>query len=415
MSDPLPARPCADIDPAPICWLWKPYLARGKLGVLDGDPGTGKSFVTVDLAARLSRGGPLPDGQPLARPNVTLLLNAEDDWADTVRPRAAAAGADLARVFVAGSPFCADPLPTFPDCMDGVRRLVVTHHVDLLVIDPMMAFFPPRACANSDQRIRQALAPLAGLAASTGCAVLLVRHLSKSAGTNAVYRGSGSIGILGSARTGLLLARHPDDPDLRVLAMTKTNLGPPAASLGFRLTAGAGEGGAALRWTGPVDLTADELCGAQAATASRRPRERAAAFLTAALAGGPRPVAELEALAAARGLCWKTVERARHTLGVITQQVRTQDAHGWLWRLPSLDADGDVLRSTSIRALLQLPKRIRALHELQREGDRMDASRPPRPVPGGRRPTGMRQAVTSRSDCLSFCPPVRLSPVPGNS
>ncbi len=375
MSDPLPARPCADIAPTPIQWLWKPFLARGKLSILDGDPGTGKSFVAVDLAARLSRGGPLPDGQMLARPNVTLLLNAEDDWADTVRPRAAAAGADLARVLVAGSPCCTDPPPTFPDCMDAVMRLVITHHVDLLVIDPMMAFFPPRSCANSDQRIRQALAPLAGLANSTGCAVLLVRHLSKSAGTNAVYRGSGSIGILGSARTGLLLARHPDDPELRVLAMTKTNLGPPAASLGFRLV--SGENGAALQWTGPVDLTADELCGAQTAQVSRRPRERAAEFLKDALANGPRPVTEVGKLAAEAGISWRTIERAKRIIGVVTEQVRAGEKPGWYWRLPSLDADGDALRCGTLRALIQLPKKIRALHELQREADAPDFARPP--------------------------------------
>lgn len=367
MSNPLPARPCADIAPTPIQWLWKPFLARGKLSILDGDPGTGKSFVAVDLAARLSRGGPLPDGQMLARPNVTLLLNAEDDWADTVRPRAAAAGADLARVLVAGSPCCTDPPPTFPDCMDAVMRLVITHHVDLLVIDPMMAFFPPRSCANSDQRIRQALAPLAGLANSTGCAVLLVRHLSKSAGTNAVYRGSGSIGILGSARTGLLLARHPDDPELRVLAMTKTNLGPPAASLGFRLV--SGENGAALQWTGPVDLTADELCGAQTAQVSRRPRERAAEFLKDALANGPRPVTELEKLAAERGLSWKTVERAKQGCGVVTEQVRKGSVSGWYWLLPSAASDSRVILASARRALLHRPKRASAMHDLQDDGD----------------------------------------------
>jgi hypothetical protein len=208
MSDPLPARTCASIDAGTVRWLWHPFLARGKLSVLDGDPGTGKSFLTVDLAARLSRGGPLPDGQPLDRPHTTLILNAEDDAADTVRPRAAAAGADLSRVVVAEC----DPLPQFPASGPALGRLVRERAADLLVIDPMMAFFPPEAWANSDQRIRRALAPLAGMAADTGCAVLLVRHLSKATGRNAVYRGSGSVGILGAARTGLLLGRHPDDP-----------------------------------------------------------------------------------------------------------------------------------------------------------------------------------------------------------
>ncbi len=378
MSAPLPARPCADIDPAPIRWLWEPYLARGKLSVLDGDPGTGKSFVTVDLAARLSRGGPLPDGRALDRPHTTLLLNAEDDPADTVRPRAAAAGADLSKVIVVGSPSGADPLPQLPDCVPALMRLVTEHYADLLVIDPMMAFLPPRAWANSDQRVRQALAPLAAVAADTGCAVLLVRHLNKSAGPNAVYRGSGSIGILGAARTGLLLARHPDDPELRVLAVTKTNLGPPGRSLGFRLA--TGEMGAAIQWTGPIDLTADELCSAQAVQASRRPRERATEFLRDALAAGPRAVSELEMMAAERGLSWKTVERGKHDTGVVAVQVRKGDAPGWYWRLPSSDEASDELRAASLRALLRLPGRLRALHDLQRDADR-DADERPTPAP----------------------------------
>ena len=336
MSAPLPAWACDEIAPAHIRWLWEPYLARGKLSVLDGDPGTGKSFVTVDLAARLSRGGPLPDGRPLDRPHTTLLLNAEDDPADTVRPRAGAAGADLSRVMIAGSPSGADPLPQLPDCVPALMRLITQHAADLLVIDPMMAFLPPRAWASSDQRVRQALAPLAGVAADTGCAVLLVRHLNKSAGPNAVYRGSGSMGILGAARTGLLLAPHPDDPDLRVLAMTKTNLGPPAPSLGFRLS--AGEAGATVQWAGPIDLTADELCGGQARQAARRPRERAADFLRDALANGPRPASELEKLAAAAGISWGTVRRAKEVLGVEVQQKREDDRPAWYWSLPGTPA-----------------------------------------------------------------------------
>ena len=97
------AYPFSRYRPRRVEWLWEPYLARGKLSILDGDPGVGKSLVTVDLAARLSRGGPLPDGTPAGRPHVTLFLNAEDSVADTVRPRAEAAGADLDKLlFVTG-------------------------------------------------------------------------------------------------------------------------------------------------------------------------------------------------------------------------------------------------------------------------------------------------------------------------
>src|SRR5881398_2781595 len=94
----LNAEPLSNVRPETVRWLWEPYLPRGKLALLDGDPGVGKSLLTIDLAARLSRGGPLPDGSPSGRPHLTLLLGAEDDAADTTRPRAEAAGADLGRV-----------------------------------------------------------------------------------------------------------------------------------------------------------------------------------------------------------------------------------------------------------------------------------------------------------------------------
>ncbi|MCI0702876.1 MAG: AAA family ATPase [Planctomycetia bacterium] len=328
---PLPARACSEIAPASIQWLWKPWLARGKLSILDGDPGTGKSFFTIDLAARISRAGPLPDGQLLERPLSTLLMSAEDDAADTIRPRAGAAGADLARVIVAASPGTSDPLPQFPDCIPELSRIIYEHGAELLVIDPMMSFFPPRVCTNSDQRVRQALGPLTALASETGCAILLVRHLSKTSGPSAVYRGSGSIGIVGAARTGLLLSRHPDDPDLRVLAMTKTNVGPLARSLGFRLS--TSETGPALQWVGRVDLTADELCGSSASQEiARRPRERAAEFLRLELANGPRAVVELEQLAAERGIGWRTIVRAKEELTIKSEQRHEGGLPVWYWR-----------------------------------------------------------------------------------
>lgn len=350
------SRPCAEIDATTVRWLWHPFLARGKLSVLDGDPGTGKSFLTVDLAARLSR-GVLPDGQPLGYPHTTLILNAEDDASDTIRPRASAAGADLSRVVVVGSPSGSDPVPQFPDCVPGIMRLIVLHSADLLVIDPMMAFFPPQASANNDQRIRQSLMPLAAVAHDTGCAVLLVRHLSKAAGRNAVYRGSGSVGILGTARTGLLLARHPDDPDLRVLAMTKTNLGPVAQSVGFRM-AGVGDA-ARIEWCGPVDLSADELCGAQMSGVAMRPRERAAAFLREALASGPRPVSELEKLAAERGLSINTLRRAKDELRVKSEQRREGDLSAWYWVLAAETGASEIPKPHSFSTLDAIARHIR--------------------------------------------------------
>lgn len=363
MSNPLPAKSCADIAPSEVQWLWKPYLARGRLAILDGEPNTGKSLVAIDLAARLSRGGPLPDGSLLAKPGTALILNAEDDLADTLRPRAAAAGADLSRVIVAD--FAASGPPQFPKCVEQLFDLICDRGADLLVIDPLSAFLPRGIRSDSD--VRRALAPLAGLAAETGCAVLIVRHLARSVGPNAVYRSTGSMGALGAALTGLLLARHPEEPDLRVLAVTKSYLGAPPAALGVRLA--STDTGPSLHWTGAVDLSADELCVSRSADAVRRPRERAAEFLRAALAGGPRPVAELEALAAERGLSWTTLKRAKEQLKLKSELVQVSEKEqAWRWFDPTQIAAKRKEELAELDQLRQLGKELRMRRREARDG-----------------------------------------------
>ena len=257
----LTSTPATDIAPATVRWLWESYIARGKLAILDGDPGTGKSFVALDLAARLSRGGPLPGGQVLDRPHTTLLLSAEDHAGDTIRPRLIAAGADLSRVhIVTALGMDLAPLPQFPADVPDLGQLIRFHSADLVVLDPLLPFFPREVWANHDQSVRRALTPLAVMASDTKCAVLCVRHLTKTGGSKAIYRGGASIGIVGAMRTALLLSPHPDDEKLIVLAATKTNVGVPGRSLGMRLVPHA-SGETVVSWGDALDLTANDLCG----------------------------------------------------------------------------------------------------------------------------------------------------------
>jgi hypothetical protein len=325
----LTFEPLSQLGPRSVRWLWGPVLPRGKLAVLDGDPNVGKSLVTIDLAARLSRGGPLPDGTPIDRPHVTLLLSAEDGSADTVRPRAEAAGADLDRLIVARA---ADGrVVRLPADLAELEELVRLCEADLVVIDPVMAFLPPEVAATSDQCVRQALTPLTELAERTDCAVLLVRHLRKSSEAKAIYRGLGSVGIVGACRTGLLAARHPADPELRVLAVTKSNLARPPAALGFRVRSD-GSGRGVVEWTGPADLTADGLL--RRPEAGLRPRDRATDWLRGELANGPRKAAELLTAAAAAGIPEKTLKRAKADLRAGSHQVHRGDERAWYWYDP---------------------------------------------------------------------------------
>jgi hypothetical protein len=333
---------CADITPAAVSWLWEPYLARGKLAVLDGDPGTGKSFVTIDLAARVTRGLPLPGSTTPGLPGTVLLLNAEDDARDTIRPRVAAAGGDPDRVRVLAAPGLGlERLPRFPDDAAALEGAVRESGAALVVIDPMMAFFPPEVSANSDQCVRAALTPLAGLAAATDACLLLVRHLRKSGGASAIYRGSGSIGIVGAVRTGLVVARHPDDSDLRVLTLCKTNIGPPGPSLGFRL--GRRESGQTfVDWTGVVDMTADDLFSASLPLrAGQRPRERACEWLRRFLADGPRRAPEVIAAAQAAGIPHRTLDRVKATAGVASEARHVAGKTEWWWSDPAAERTRD--------------------------------------------------------------------------
>src|SRR5262245_35345871 len=172
----LSAEPLSCVNPQPTRWLWEPYIPRGKLVLLDGDPGVGKSLISIDIAARLIRGDALPDGTPpgIPGPHTTLILNNEDGRKDTIRPRAEAAGADLACVHSVRAPAGADI--RFPRDIDALETLMLKRYPDLIVIDSFLSFMPDVA-SNSYQSIHGALGLLAEVAARNDCAFLLIRHL----------------------------------------------------------------------------------------------------------------------------------------------------------------------------------------------------------------------------------------------
>ncbi len=333
---------CFRVDRIPrrsIHWLWRPYLACGKLALLDGDPGAGKSLFTADLAARLTRGGRMPDGSWRRKKANVLFLNGEDGLDDTLRPRLDAAGANLARVFCLGGAQVGvhdGAELSFPTGGEALSRAVVAHEIQLVVIDPMSAFFRPEVTTNSDQVMRVALAPLAALAARSGATVLLVRQLTKHGGRKALYRGGGSIGIIGAIRTALFLGLS-GEPDRRVLAMTKTNIGPTAPALACRVTEEAGQ--PRLHWLGECAATADDLCRLPSPSTKPEPTTTDE-WLLAALADGPRPAAELQDKAKAAGYSKRTLKRAKKRLGVVVRRV-TQGGHSyWQWS-ESGAPDGD--------------------------------------------------------------------------
>jgi len=256
--------PLATVKPERITWLWKGHLPGGKLCTLDGDPSVSKSTLGVELAARISTGTPWPDGAPCDRGDV-LILSAEDGLSDTIRPRLDAAGGDPERVHALtavravtddGAP-CERP-PTLAD-IGPITAAIEQTAARLVIVDVLMAYLPGRVDSHKDQDVRAVLSRLSTMCEDTGAAMILLRHLNKSTAGSPLYRGGGSIGIVGAARAGWLVARDPDDEHTRVLACTKSNLAPEFPSLAYRLESAPGTDVARIVWTGESTHHAGDL------------------------------------------------------------------------------------------------------------------------------------------------------------
>lgn len=326
--------PASQLTPRSVQWLWPGRLALGKLAILDGDPGVGKSFLALDLCARLSAGRPFPDGSPGPGPAASLILNGEDGADDTIVPRLHALGADLDRVFVWRRDSDLMRRVSLSGDLGALREVLAHTRARLVVLDPVVAFLGAGVVWNSDASVRRALLPLADLVDRHGCAPLLVRHLNKRGGARALYRGGGSIGFLGVCRSGWLAAPDPGAPGRCVLAQLKNNLAPPQPSLAYRVESPAG-GPPVLNWLGPVAWTADALLGARGgAAAAAGPRDRAKEFLEDFLEGGPRLLTEIWPAAQRAGLTERTLRRARDELGVSSsRRFREGRVQSW-WLLP---------------------------------------------------------------------------------
>ncbi len=334
-SDPsIGLRPASQIVARPVSWLWPGRLPLGKLAIFDGDPGVGKSLVTLDLCARLSTGRPFPDGSLGPGPSNSIVLDGEDGDDDTVTPRLQALGADLARVFVLDRADLDGRPRSFPALSGILDQALARTGARLLVIDPIMAFLGPGIQGNSEQSLRQVLFRLMQLAAKYQCVILLVRHLNKREGSRALYRGGGSIGFAGVCRSGWLIALDPEHPERSVLAKLKNNLGAPQPSLAFTVV-DQGDAPAIPSWLGAVPWTADQLLARKGSAApSFRPRDRACDFLEDALKDGPRTVRELWPLAQAQGLTERTLQRAKQQLDIRTVRVRVDGRLTNYWLLP---------------------------------------------------------------------------------
>jgi hypothetical protein len=325
--------PLAKVTPTKMEFLWPGRMPVGKLIILEGDPGLGKTVMLCDLAARITRGDPMPDGAQTHRGSV-LWLSAEDDLADTIRPRHEAALADLSLISVFSAVRSNNPAqpPEFPIDADMLECAIRERAAVLVVIDPLVAFLGSETNSHRDQDVRRALAPLAAIAERTRAAIVLVRHLNKGSSSNPLYRGGGSIGIIAAARAGLLVARDPDDDTRRILAVTKFNVGLPAPSLGFCIR-GSPEGVAEVQWLGASAHTASSVLAVPQDGEERSAVDEARDWLADFLGSGARAANDVKKAARAVGISDKTLERAKRALSAVARKQSFSGA--WVWEMKS--------------------------------------------------------------------------------
>jgi putative DNA primase/helicase len=305
-----------------VDWAWPGYIALGKLSMLEGDPGDGKSTLTIDLAARWSTGRPLPDGTNGKGPWPVVMVSAEDDPEDTIVPRLRAAGANLSIVELVTHGARADlPFDLTVD-LPALKASVKRTGARIVVLDPLSAFLGERTDSHNDHSVRRALYPLKLMAAETEAAVVIVRHLNKSTGGKAIYRGGGSIGFSAAARAAYGVGPAPDDPDkTKIFICVKNNLARKPAAMRYALDF-AGEY-VTVSWLGPVDAQAEAvLDGVSGKAAGRDPqvvkrvRAEEQAFLFEVVKARPLAWKEIVTVGKDAGYSAGTLLRAREDLGL---------------------------------------------------------------------------------------------------
>ena len=294
----------SDVELTPVEWLWKPYLPFGKLSVLQGNPGEGKTYFAMHLAAACTNGKLLPNMERMEPFNV-IYQTAEDGLGNTVKPRLIEAGADLDRVLVIDD---SDVQLTLSD--ERIEKAIVENNARLVIIDPIQAYLGSDVDMNRANEVRPIFMRLGQVAQRTGCAILLIGHLNKAAGMQSLQRGLGSIDIAAAVRSVMFIGKLKHDPTMRILTHEKSSLAPPGASLAFSLGDESG-----FRWVGEYDITADEMLSGiepQRETKTQQAKD----LICALLAGGKQVLSEdIDKAALERGIPGRTVRDAKRELG----------------------------------------------------------------------------------------------------
>jgi len=325
----------AEVVEKPVEWFWKGRIPRGKLTVIDGDPGSGKSWLTSYLAARVTVGDPLPGEEDANRHPERVLLLSEDDEADTIKPRIRVMGGDETKIDLLRGVLEREGKISRVSLANiaPLRRTIEVWRPGLVIVDPTIRYLG-QMDTNKATAVRSILDPLSDVAKEFGCAIVCVRHLNKDAVLKALYRGQGSMDFIGAARSAFIVVEYPDNPKVRVICHTKSNNAPLAPSFTFRIEQSKDEIGRFILGD-TITLTADELAnapqGKRSLSEGEDKLELAKGFLLGMLIRGQTPQAVIMDCAGRMDIKERTLERAKAALKIASHRLGNQ----WVWELPA--------------------------------------------------------------------------------
>ena len=339
----------SQIEPEEVRWLWTGRIPMGTLTIFDGDPGMGKSILSTTLAAAVSTGRPMP-GDTEIEAGTVLLVSLEDDPASATVPRLIAAGADrdkIAIIRIKGTEGL-ERLPALPDDIDLIHRLAVRQGAKLIVIDQLLAALSGEVNSDKSQDMSRVLAALVQVGRETGAAVLALRHLNKNIGLATIYRGLGSTGIIGTARSGMVVVDRPERPGELLLCVHKSNVGAKPKALAYRIE-GAENGAGVIVWGEEVDITADRAMSGHGESEEDEPeRSDAEQWLLELLKDGSVPAKQVFADGGLCGFSDRNLRTARGRLRIVTKKRGAPGKSSWFWSLPDIEiSEGDAPEVTS--------------------------------------------------------------------